>query len=124
MENNTKNEDISLPKQKKKKSGGFESMNLKPPIFKAIKAKGFNLPTPIQRKVIPLALEGRDLVACSRTGSGKTAAFLIPLLNKLEKHSSIVGVRALIISPTRELALQVIIIQFLSIILKLISRPL
>lgn len=113
MENNTKNEDISLPKQKKKKSGGFESMNLKAPIFKAIKAKGFNLPTPIQRKVIPLALEGRDLVACSRTGSGKTAAFLIPLLNKLEKHSSIVGVRALIISPTRELALQVIIIRFL-----------
>lgn len=103
----TENEDIPLPKKGKKKSGGFESMNLKPVIFKAIKNKGYNLPTPIQRKVIPLALEGRDLVACSRTGSGKTAAFLIPMVNKLEKHSTIVGVRALIVCPTRELALQV-----------------
>ena len=95
-------------KSAKKKSGGFQSMNLKPSIFRAIKAKGYNLPTPIQRKVIPLALEGRDLVACSRTGSGKTAAFLIPMLNKLEKHSNVIGARALIISPTRELALQVL----------------
>ena len=96
-----------LPKKGKKKTGGFQSMFLKHPIFRAIKSKGYNLPTPIQRKVIPLALEGRDVVACSRTGSGKTAAFLIPMLNKLEKHSNIIGVRALILSPTRELALQV-----------------
>lgn len=98
---------VPFPKKAKKKSGGFQSMNLKPSVFRAIKTKGFNLPTPIQRKVIPLALEGRDIVACSRTGSGKTAAFLIPLINRLEKHSSIVGARALILSPTRELALQV-----------------
>ena len=98
---------VPFPQKGKKKSGGFQSMNLKPSVFRAIKTKGFNLPTPIQRKVIPLALEGRDIVACSRTGSGKTAAFLIPLINRLEKHSSIVGARALILSPTRELALQV-----------------
>jgi len=100
-----------LPKKGKKKSGGFQSMNLKTSVFRAIKTKGFNLPTPIQRKVIPLALEGRDIVACSRTGSGKTAAFLIPMINKLEKHSNIIGARALILSPTRELALQVLILR-------------
>lgn len=92
---------------KKKKGGGFQSMNLKRPIFRAIMSKGFNVPTPIQRKVIPLILEGRDVVACSKTGSGKTAAYMIPLINKLEKHSVVVGSRALILLPTRELALQV-----------------
>jgi len=67
--------------------------------------KGFNVPTPVQRKSIPYILEGRDVVVCSRTGSGKTAAFIIPLVNRLKMHSKIVGSRALIISPTRELAL-------------------
>lgn len=90
----------------KLKSGSFESLNLSKPIYKAIKAKGFNLPTPIQRKSIPHILEGRDVVACSKTGSGKTAAFAIPMIHKLEKHSNIVGTRAVIISPSRELALQ------------------
>ena len=94
---------------KKKKGGGFECMNLIYPVYKAIKSRGFNVPTPIQRKTIPLILEGRDLVACSRTGSGKTAAFVIPLINKLQSHSRIVGARALIVLPTRELALQVYI---------------
>ncbi|KAL4442578.1 hypothetical protein ABPG74_006980 [Tetrahymena malaccensis] len=94
-------------KSKKKKGGGFESMNLVYPVYKAIKNRGFNMPTPIQRKAIPLILEGRDVVACSRTGSGKTAAFIIPLINKLQNHSRIVGARALIVVPTRELALQI-----------------
>lgn len=92
-------------KTKKKKGGGFESMNLIYPVYKAIKNRGFNMPTPIQRKAIPLILEGRDIVACSRTGSGKTAAFIIPLVNKLKAHSRVVGSRALIVLPTRELAL-------------------
>ena len=100
-----KNTDAIKPK--KKKSGGFQSLNLNPAIFKAIMGKGFNVPTPIQRKVIPHILEGRDIVACSRTGSGKTAAFIIPLVNKLKSHSKTVGARALILTPTRELALQV-----------------
>lgn len=98
--------DPGQPK-KKKKSGGFQSLNLIPPLFKAVMGKGYNVPTPIQRKVIPYALDGRDIVACSRTGSGKTAAFLLPLINKLNSHSKVVGVRALIMCPTRELALQV-----------------
>jgi len=93
--------------QKKKKSGGFQSMNLIPQVYKAILAKGFNVPTPIQRKTIPLILEGRDVVASSKTGSGKTAAFMIPLIHKLKAHSKIVGARAVILLPTRELALQV-----------------
>lgn len=93
--------------KKKKKSGGFQSMNLIHPVYRAIVSKGFNVPTPIQRRVIPLILEGRDVVASSKTGSGKTAAYMIPLLNRLKSHSSVVGARALILLPTRELALQV-----------------
>lgn len=100
-------EDEEKRASKKKKGGGFESMNLIYPVYKAIKNRGFNMPTPIQRKAIPLILEGRDIVACSKTGSGKTAAFVIPLVNKLKAHSRVVGTRALIILPTRELALQV-----------------
>lgn len=92
---------------KKKKSGGFQSMNLIYPVYRAVQAKGFNVPTPIQRKVIPLVLEGRDVVAASKTGSGKTAAYMIPLINRLKQHSTTVGTRALIILPTRELTLQV-----------------
>ena len=80
-------------------------MNLAYPVYRAIQAKGFNVPTPIQRKVIPLILEGRDVVACSKTGSGKTAAYMIPLINRLKSHSTTIGTRALILLPTRELAL-------------------
>ncbi|GLJ07995.1 hypothetical protein SUGI_0079180 [Cryptomeria japonica] len=94
-------------KQKKKaKSGGFESLGLSPPIFRAVKRKGYRVPTPIQRKTMPLIMCGLDVVAMARTGSGKTAAFLIPLLEKLKGHSPGAGVRALVLSPTRELALQ------------------
>jgi ATP-dependent RNA helicase DDX54/DBP10 len=93
--------------KKKKKSGGFQSMNLISSVYRAIAAKGFNVPTPIQRRVIPLILEGRDVVASSKTGSGKTAAYMIPLLNRLKSHSTVVGCRVLILLPTRELALQV-----------------
>ncbi|KAM3130855.1 hypothetical protein pb186bvf_017044 [Paramecium bursaria] len=91
--------------KKSKKSGGFESFDLKPQVYNAVK-KLYNLPTPIQRKTIPQILAGHDIVACSKTGSGKTAAFVIPLLNKLDQHSNVVGIRGLLILPTRELALQ------------------
>ncbi len=91
---------------KKKKGGGFQSMGLSPAIFRAVMAKGYNLPTPIQRKAIPKILTGGNIVATARTGSGKTAAFLIPIIEKLSSHSQIVGARCVILSPTRELALQ------------------
>jgi len=64
------------------------------------------VPTPIQRKAIPAIMGGADVVAMARTGSGKTAAFVLPLLHKLQKHSFQFGARGLILSPTRELALQ------------------
>ncbi|RYE99669.1 MAG: DEAD/DEAH box helicase, partial [Methanobacteriota archaeon] len=69
-------------------------------------AAGYKVPTPIQRKSLPFALAGRDIVAMARTGSGKTAAFLIPMLEKLKAHSTRIGARAVLLSPTRELALQ------------------
>ncbi|KAF9913756.1 ATP-dependent RNA helicase dbp10 [Lobosporangium transversale] len=92
--------------KKHKKSGGFQSMGLSFPIYKAILHKGFKVPTPIQRKCIPLIMEGGDVVGMARTGSGKTAAFLIPMLEKLKSHSAKVGARAVIMSPSRELAMQ------------------
>ncbi|KAG2243730.1 hypothetical protein Bca52824_094432 [Brassica carinata] len=93
-------------RKKKGKSGGFESLNLGPNVYNAIKKKGYKVPTPIQRKTMPLILSGVDVVAMARTGSGKTAAFLIPMLEKLKQHVPQGGVRALILSPTRDLAEQ------------------
>lgn len=89
-----------------KKSGGFQAMGLNVNLLKAITRKGFTVPTPIQRKTIPLVLDGRDVVGMARTGSGKTAAFVLPMVEKLKTHSVKVGARALIMSPSRELALQ------------------
>lgn len=89
-----------------KKGGGFQAMGLNTNLLKAITRKGFSVPTPIQRKTIPLLLDGQDVVGMARTGSGKTAAFVIPMIEKLKSHSAKVGARALVLSPSRELALQ------------------
>ncbi|URE35066.1 DEAD-box ATP-dependent RNA helicase [Musa troglodytarum] len=91
---------------KKAKSGGFESLGLCSEVYRGVKRKGYRVPTPIQRKTMPLILSGADVVAMARTGSGKTAAFLVPMLQKLRHHVPQAGVRALILSPTRDLALQ------------------
>ncbi|XP_015606294.1 ATP-dependent RNA helicase DDX54 [Cephus cinctus] len=100
-------EEISNGKKKfAKKSGGFQAMGLNFEVLKGVLKRGYKIPTPIQRKTIPLALEGRDIVAMARTGSGKTACFLIPLFEKLKVRQAKTGARALILSPTRELALQ------------------
>ncbi|XP_058014592.1 ATP-dependent RNA helicase DDX54 [Ahaetulla prasina] len=97
---------VRAQNKKKKKSGGFQSMGLSYPVFKGIMKKGYKIPTPIQRKTIPLILDGKDVVAMARTGSGKTACFLIPMLEKLKARCAKTGARALVLSPTRELALQ------------------
>jgi ATP-dependent RNA helicase DDX54/DBP10 len=89
-----------------KKGGGFQAMGLNAHLLKAIARKGFSVPTPIQRKTIPVILDEQDVVGMARTGSGKTAAFVIPMIEKLKSHSSAVGARALVLSPSRELALQ------------------
>ncbi|CAH0725238.1 unnamed protein product, partial [Brenthis ino] len=101
----------SLPQKKQKKgSGGFQSMGFSFPILKGITKRGYKQPTPIQRKTIPIALENKDVVAMARTGSGKTACFVLPILEKLvspvNKPLQGKNLRALILSPTRELALQ------------------
>lgn len=81
----------------------FDQLGLDPEILASIREVGFEHPTPIQADVIPLALAGRDVIALAQTGSGKTAAFVIPMAQRLT-HGS--GTRGLIISPTREIALQ------------------
>ncbi|KAK5582119.1 hypothetical protein RB653_003702 [Dictyostelium firmibasis] len=103
-ENNEQEEEVNS--KKKKKTGGFQSMELNKNLLKSILKKGFNVPTPIQRKSIPMILDGHDVVGMARTGSGKTGAFVIPMIQKLGDHSTTVGVRAVILSPTRELAIQ------------------
>ena len=91
----------------------FASLNLAPEILRAIEDQGYTKPTPIQAQAIPLVLDGRDLMAGAQTGTGKTAAFTLPLLQKLLPHASSSAsparhpVRALILTPTRELAIQV-----------------
>jgi len=86
---------------------GFDSLKLHPSLLKGIHDLGFLRPTPIQVEVIPAILEGRDVIGCAPTGTGKTAAFVLPILNKLLQGKSRLHVRALIVVPTRELALQV-----------------
>ena len=81
-------------------------IGLNPTLLRSITRKGYSVPTPIQRKTIPYVLEGLDVVGMARTGSGKTAAFVIPMIEKLKMHSVKIGARALILSPSRELAFQ------------------
>ena len=91
----------------------FEELHLAPEILKALVESGYTTPTPIQAQAIPLVLEGCDLMAGAQTGTGKTAAFVLPMLQKLLPHASASAsparhpVRALILVPTRELAIQV-----------------
>ncbi|KAK0722181.1 P-loop containing nucleoside triphosphate hydrolase protein [Lasiosphaeria miniovina] len=96
----------NAPGKSAKKGGGFQAMGLSTNVLKAITKKGYQVPTPIQRKAIPLVLDRKDVVGMARTGSGKTAAFVIPMIERLKGHSPRVGARALILSPSRELALQ------------------
>ena len=84
----------------------FNQFNLDTRLQAGIKRAGYNTPTPIQEKAIPAALEGRDLIGTAQTGTGKTAAFVLPILHKLMQGSR-KGTRALIVTPTRELAEQI-----------------
>jgi ATP-dependent RNA helicase RhlE len=84
----------------------FSSFGLHPDLLRGVQEMGFSTPTPIQTQAIPPGLEGRDLLACAMTGSGKTAAFLLPIVQRLAAKPGR-GTRALILTPTRELAAQI-----------------
>ncbi|MFY7908330.1 MAG: DEAD/DEAH box helicase [Emticicia sp.] len=90
----------------------FESLNLIEPIKLALAAEGYTTPTPIQQQAIPIVLEGKDLLGVAQTGTGKTAAFSIPIIQKLYQNRDINRkgrrkIKALIVTPTRELAIQI-----------------
>src|SRR3954468_13615934 len=88
----------------------FKKLDLIDPILKALTAEGYSTPTPIQAQSIPLILERRDLLGCAQTGTGKTAAFAIPILQILHQQKNIRGprpIKSLILTPTRELAIQI-----------------
>ena len=91
----------------------FEELNLAPAIIKAVLEQGYETPTPIQAQAIPVVLEGHDLLGGAQTGTGKTAAFVLPMLNKLSSAEAPrnkfggIATRALVLTPTRELAAQV-----------------
>lgn len=84
----------------------FSQLGLAPAQLRACESLGYNTPTPIQREAIPVILSGQDLIGCAETGTGKTAAFLLPIIQKISQRPR-PGIRALVLAPTRELALQI-----------------
>lgn len=89
----------------------FENLNLIEPVLRALQKEGYTEPTPIQAKAIPVVLDGNDLLGCAQTGTGKTAAFSIPIIQNLHKRTGKTTgrrkIKALILTPTRELAIQI-----------------
>src|SRR4030042_1099901 len=98
----------------------FKTLRLIQPLLSAVHSEGYTIPTAIQQEAIPHVLEGRDLLGCAQTGTGKTAAFALPILQRLHGHATIPKssghpraashsrpIRALILTPTRELAAQI-----------------
>lgn len=98
-ESNDKNESVHKT---------FQTLNLSRPVMKGVSALGYQAPTPIQSRTIPIALMGKDLVAGAVTGSGKTAAYIIPVLERLlYKSSKVAATKVVVLTPTRELSIQV-----------------
>jgi len=85
----------------------FKDFNFHDSVEEGLESIGFDVPTPVQEKAIPVILNNLDLIACAQTGTGKTAAYILPLLHKLVMNGSAEGTQSLIIVPTRELALQI-----------------
>src|SRR4051812_32894900 len=90
-----------------KRPSGFAELGVRPELAAAVAALGYEEPTPVQRETIPLLLEGRDLLGQAATGTGKTAAFALPLLHRLSEGPASKRTRGLVLVPTRELAMQV-----------------
>jgi ATP-dependent RNA helicase DDX54/DBP10 len=87
--------------KKKAKAGSFQAMGLNIEVYKGINRMGYKVPTPVQRKALPIVLAGMDCVCMARTGSGKTCVFLLPMIEKLLAHKPNKGVRGIVLSPTR-----------------------
>ncbi|HLL82093.1 MAG TPA: DEAD/DEAH box helicase, partial [Longimicrobium sp.] len=89
----------------------FEDLKLSEPLLRAVRAEGYSTPTPIQQQAIPHALQGRDVLGCAQTGTGKTAAFALPILQRLAATKPAANgprpIRCLVLTPTRELATQI-----------------
>jgi len=85
----------------------FNELNFEPQVIEALDAMGFDTPTPIQEQAIPAIMQGKDVIACAQTGTGKTAAFVLPILNAICKRGSSEKVSTIVIVPTRELAIQI-----------------
>ncbi len=86
----------------------FKKLSIIEPILKAVAEEGYTIPTPIQQQAIPLVLQRKDLLGCAQTGTGKTAAFAIPILQILHEQKPLApGIKVLILTPTRELAIQI-----------------
>ena len=85
----------------------FDELGLHPALVRAVRDAGYSTPTPVQERTIPIALDGKDLIACAQTGTGKTAAFLLPLLHQIAAGQPGPHPKALIVTPTRELAAQI-----------------
>ena len=88
----------------------FHSLNIIEPILRSLEQEGYKIPTPIQKEAIPIVLSGKDLLGCAQTGTGKTAAFAIPIIQSLytsKSNEKKRKIRSLIVTPTRELAIQI-----------------
>jgi ATP-dependent RNA helicase RhlE len=85
----------------------FAALGLAPQLVRALGDEGYEHPTPVQAQAIPIGLAGRDLLACAQTGTGKTAAFVLPILQRLSAHPGQGRIRSLVLTPTRELASQI-----------------
>ncbi len=101
---------LSLPLWLKLHNMTFKALDLIDPILRSLEEKGYTHPTTIQEEAIPILLKGRDLLGCAQTGTGKTAAFAIPIIQKLSQdypRNNAKRIRALVVTPTRELAIQI-----------------
>jgi ATP-dependent RNA helicase RhlE len=98
---------IAPSRQQESKMQSFSELSISPSLKEKLQTSGFSTPTPVQAAAIPQALEGKDLIATAQTGTGKTLAFLIPVMEKLAAQKT-AGIAALVLVPTRELAMQVV----------------
>lgn len=97
--------DLNEPTEESPATPGFEELGITGPVLAAIRGLGYETPSPIQAATIPTLLGGRDVVGMAQTGTGKTAAFALPVLERLDVSQK--TPQALVLAPTRELALQV-----------------